>query len=185
MHRAAGVDVSYRGNSYFAALAAFSDGSPEEFRTETGFSPEPYRSKLFFIKEAPIISRLVYGQNIDLLFVNGHGICHPYHFGLATVVGITHKVATIGVARRLVKGEYDWRASRCEGVRFIVQSGRPVGAAVRRRPGDSPIFISPGYGIGVVGAVFQYFTWVRGGKVPEPLRLAHLEARRLMRAALL
>jgi deoxyribonuclease V len=184
MERVGGVDVAYRGSRYWSALAVCAEGADPEITWESGLSSEPYRSTLFFLKEAPLISRLVYGRDMDLLFVNGHGTCHPFYFGLATVVGITHRIPTVGVARRLIRGEYLWRATGSARVHLIVQSGSVVGAAVRRSPTASPLFVSPGYGLTVAEAVLHYFKWIRKGKIPEPLRLAHLHSRRLMRAAI-
>ena len=183
MERVGGVDVAYRGSRYWAALAVCAEGVGPDVTWESGLSHEPYRSTLFFLKEAPLISRLVYDRDIDLLFVNGHGTCHPFHFGLATAVGVTHGIPTVGVARRLIRGDYTWRATGSPSVHLIVQSGTVVGAAVRRSPAASPLFVSPGYGLTVAEAVLQYFKWIRKGKLPEPLRLAHLHSRRLVRAA--
>lgn len=184
MERVGGVDVAYRGSRYWAALVVCAEGADPDLTWESGLSHEPYRSTLFFLKEAPLISRLVYARDMDLLFVNGHGTCHPFHFGLATVVGITHDIPTVGVARRLIRGDYTWRATGSAGVRLIVQSGIVVGAAVRRSPAASPLFVSPGYGMTVAEAVAHYFKWIRRAKVPEPLRLAHLHSRRLMKATI-
>lgn len=181
MKRVAGVDVAYRGNRYWSALAMFVDGRLDRIEDDRGLSYGRYVSGLFFLKEAPLISRLVFGREIDLLFVNGHGICHPYRYGLATVVGITHKVRTIGIAGRLIEGEYGRRASGRGGIDLITQAGVTTGAAVRRAPGGAEIFVSPGYGLDVAGAVAEHLEWLRAGKLPEPLRLAHVRSREMRR----
>lgn len=181
MERVAGVDVAYRDSRYWSALVIFVDGRFDRIEEDAGLSYDPYISTLFFLKEAPLISRLIYGRHIDLLFVNGHGICHPYRYGLATVVGVTSKVRTIGVARRLIRGEYERVATPCTVIDLITQRGFVLGAAIRRTPQAAELFLSPGYGLTVPEAVAEYLTWARVGKVPEPLRLAHIHARKMRR----
>jgi deoxyribonuclease V len=107
LSRVAGVDVSYRDDHYASALVTFEGYEVANIKVKAGVSKEPYTPSLFFLKEGPIISDLIYKEPIDLLFVNGHGICHPYSYGLATVVGMTHGIPTEGVARELIKGDYD------------------------------------------------------------------------------
>ncbi len=177
----AGIDVSYDGNRYGTALVTFCDEKLERIKTDEGELNSPYVSKLFFLREAPVLSRVLFGEAIDLLFVNGHGVCHPYFFGLATVVGWTHNIATIGVAAKLIRGDYQRLPSRHPGVDFISMRCQVVGAAIRLEKFTRPLFISPGFGISLDQAVSQYLHWVRVGKLPEPLRLAHLEAHRLVK----
>jgi len=82
------------------------DEKLKDIKVDQGISNEPYRSTLFFLKEAPIISKLIYGKSIDLLFINGHGICHPYLYGLATVIGLTHGIPTIQISPYICKKRY-------------------------------------------------------------------------------
>lgn len=181
MERVAGVDVAYREGRYWSALVTFADGRLDSIVEDSGLSPDPYVSGLFFLKEAPLISRLIHGRPIDLLFVNGHGICHPFRYGLAVAVGITHRVRTIGIARRLIRGDYGRMATNCPGVELITQAGRVTGAATRRTPGGAELFVSPGFGLTVEEAITEHLKWVKGGKVPEPLRLAHMHSTKMRR----
>ncbi len=177
----AGVDASYDGDRYAAALVMFRDGKFDSVKTDEGPLSTPYVSSLFFLREAPILSRVLFGEPIDLLFVNGHGVCHPYFFGLATVVGWTHNIPTVGIASRLIRGEYGRTPSRHPGIEFITLRCNVVGAAIHLKGFARPLFVSPGFGVTLDGAIQEYMRWVRIGKVPEPLRLAHLRAHRLLR----
>ena len=177
----AGIDTSYDGNRYATALTIFRDGKLDSIKTDEGELTTPYVSKLFFLREAPLLSRLLSGENIDLLFVNGHGMCHPYFFGLATVVGWTHNIPTIGIASRLIRGDYGRVPSRHTGIDFITLKCQVVGAAVRLKNFTRSMFVSPGFGVTLDEAIQKYVQWTRDGKVPEPLRLAHLKAYRLLK----
>jgi deoxyribonuclease V len=177
------VDVAYRDDRYFSALATYKNGKLEGVKTDTGISGGRYVSSLFFMKEGPIVSRLIYGEKIDLLFVNGHGICHPYNYGLATVVGFTHRVPAIGFADRLIEGDYGRIPSQDPSFTYITQEGRITGVGVRSETRKRPAFLSQGFGITIERMMREYLKWAAIGKTPEPLRLAHVESRRIAREA--
>lgn len=186
----AGVDASYDDRRYGAALVVFQDDETWEVVTCEGEVESPYVSGLFFLREAPVLSYLLHGRKIDLLFVNGHGICHPYFFGLATVVGWTHGIRTIGVASRLIRGPYETPSLKAPlgqlpqgqvGISAVTLKGQVVGAAIRLKEKGRLVFISPGFGVSIGDAIRNYMDWIRCGKAPEPLRLAHLHARALLR----
>jgi deoxyribonuclease V len=176
----AGVDVAYRGDRYFSVLAAFRDEKLFSVKTDEGLSRSPYVSSLFFLKEGPVISKLIYGEKMDLLFVNGHGICHPHHYGLATVIGLTHHIPTIGVARRLIKGKYEKIPSPDPDISHITQGGKITGLEIRAPGRKRSVFISPGFGISTEQTIAEYLQWSQKGKLPEPLRTAHIQTRRGM-----
>jgi len=173
-----GVDVAYRGDLYFAALATFTDGKLFRVKTAGGFSPYSYVSSLFFLKEGPVISKILDGEKMGLLFINGHGICHPYHYGLATVIGLTHHIPTIGVTRRLIKGSYGRIGSSDPDVVYITQENRISGVEIRREGRKRPLYISQGFGITLERTIAEYFKWVGKSSFPEPLRIAHIESKK-------
>jgi len=173
----AGVDVSYNGTSYHAVLSIFQNGKITNVKKSKGISNEPYRTSLFFLKEAPIISQLIYREPIDLLFVNGHGICHPYRFGLATVIGLTHRIPTIGIAQRLIAGGYGEAASMYPDMRFITGDDRILGVAIGNTKSKRPVIVSQGFGISLERTIREYLRWTKNGKIPEPLRLAHIHGK--------
>lgn len=178
MNRVAGADVSYRGNYYASALVVLEGTKTALIKTGFGMSSIPYKPSLFFLKEGPIISELIYGESIDLLFVNGHGICHPHAYGLATVVGMTHGIPTIGFARELIQGEYDIAPSASPDMDYVAQKGIIKAAAIRTSKSKKPVYISQGFGISLKRIIEEYHRWTIRSKVPEPLRLAHLHAKK-------
>ena len=173
-----GVDVAYRADRYYAALATFTDGKLSDIKTTEGFSPYPYVSTLFFLKEGPAISKIICGEKMGLLFVNGHGICHPHHYGLATVIGLTHHIPTIGVTRRLIKGGYGRIPSPDPDLTYITQEGRITGIEVKTEGRKKPLFLSQGFGITLERTNSEYLKWSPGRRLPEPLRIAHIQTRK-------
>jgi deoxyribonuclease V len=174
----AGVDVSYQYDRYFAALVIFRGNEVANIKFKTGLPREPYTPSLFFLKEGPIISEIIYGESIDLLFVNGHGICHPYSYGLATVIGMTHGIPTIGFARKLIKGDYNETPSGNPNMSYISQKGVITAVATTTPRSKKPVYVSQGFGISLKKTIEEYRRWAIRGKVPEPLRLAHLHAKK-------
>ncbi len=177
MRRVAGIDVSYQGNRYTAALVMLEGQKLTDIHIKSGISHDLYRPSLFFLKEGPIISELIYGESIDLVFINGHGICHPYSYGLATVVGMTHGIPTIGFARELIKGKYGETPSGSKNMTYVTQRGIIKAVAIKPPKGKKPVYVSQGFGISLKKTIEEYRRWAVHGKAPEPLRLAHLHAR--------
>ena len=178
--RVAGVDVSYRENAFLAALVIMNrEGrGVVKVKISGGQSPYPYRSGLFFLKEGPLITGIIEGEAIDLLFVNGHGLCHPHGWGLATVVGYLSSVSTIGVARGLIKDSCDSTSPVRPGVTAIFRNNKACGLSVLRAGFRRPLFLSPGFGVSLDQTLTEYESWTTMGRFPEPLRLAHLYSRR-------
>jgi len=173
-----GIDVSYQDSHYVSALVIFDRLKIVTVDVKSGVSHELYRPSLFFLKEGPIISEHIYGESLDLLFINGHGICHPYSYGLATVIGMTHGIPTIGFARDLIHGKYDEIPSESRDMTYIAQKGIIKAVAIKLPNGNKPVYLSQGFGISLQKTIEQYRRWATHGSVPEPLRLAHLHAKK-------
>lgn len=174
----AGIDVSYQDSRYVSALVVFDGLKIVTVDVQSGISHDLYRPSLFFLREGPIISKHIYGESIDLLFINGHGICHPYSYGLATVIGMTHGIPTIGFARELIKGNYDEIPSGSQNMTYIAQKGIIKAVAIKPPKGNKPVYLSQGFGISLKKTVEQYRRWALHGSVPEPLRLAHIHTKK-------
>ncbi|MBO3769305.1 MAG: endonuclease V [Thermoproteota archaeon] len=60
----------------------------------------PYVSTFFSFREGPPALRMLrrFGDEYDILLVNGHGLAHPRKCGLATFLGVVLRKPTIGVA---------------------------------------------------------------------------------------
>jgi deoxyribonuclease V len=108
----------------------------------------------------------------DLLFLDGHGICHPRGLGLASHIGVSLGKPSIGVAKSRLCG--DFREPKLGKPESIVFGKRQVGWAFRGR--FRPIFISPGNMVSLDESLKVTLRCLRNHRLPEPLRLAHLYA---------
>jgi len=143
----------------------------------------PYIPGLYYYREGQIIVEVLKKLQAepDLLMVDGHGIAHPKSCGIACHLGIDFDMMSIGCARKLLvgnnvpvrelKGNY-------QPVRF---RGKEVGVAYRSKDGVKPIFISPGHQCDTEYARNIIIRCLRGFRMPEPIRLAHLFANKYKR----
>ena len=174
--RVAGVDVSYVGDVAASACVVVG-GDLKVLESASTVTPVsfPYIPGYLSFREGPAIEAVVeHVSGFDVVLVNGHGVAHPRGFGLASYVGTRLNVPSIGVARSILVG--DLREGETEAT-----LGGDVVAAEVRRPGHAPIYVSPGHRISLSTSVEIVERMAGVGRLPEPLRLAHLEARRMLR----
>ena len=108
----------------------------------------PYIPGLLSFREAPAIINAFYTLKTrpDLLVIDGGGINHPRFAGLATHVGVSLDVATIGVAKSLLCGTGEVPEEEGES-RIIKYHDRAVGYYLRSKKGCKPIIVAPGHKI--------------------------------------
>ncbi len=179
--RIVGVDVAYSGNNAFVALSCFEISGlrlwDEILETTVSL---PYIPTYLSYREGPLILEAISGSShkIEALMVDGNGILHPEHLGLASYVGIKAGIPTIGVAKNLLCGEFRWPDVK-KGE--IILNDKVVGYALLGGKAKNPVYVSPGNMISLEKAreITESFM---GHRIPEPTRRAHQMAKKgLMR----
>lgn len=133
-----------------------------------------YIPGLFMLREGlPLINTLRKLRNdIDVTFVNGHGILHPRRCGLASYVGLVLDMPTIGIAKKLLCGVLGDKG-------IVVDSGtlHPLGKQVTAN--SSKFFASIGHKVSLdTTAKLAVELTVKHGKYPYPLYLADLHSKK-------
>ena len=130
----------------------------------------PYIPGFLSFREGPAITKAYRKLKTkpDIVMIDGNGILHPIKAGLATHVGIILNTPTIGVAKSLLLGVVKNRR--------VYVDGEVRGYELYTKKGCKPIYVSPGHKISLKTSVKVVKDCVRGHKLPEPLRLAHLYA---------
>lgn len=146
----------------------------------------PYIPGLLGFREVPALAeawaRL--DPRPDLVLVDGHGIAHPHGLGIASLLGVVLDVPTIGVAKSVLVGEVAGPLPDTPGaVATLVWKGRQIGVALRTRRGANPLYVSAGHRVSLPTALEWVTRTLRGYRLPEPTRLAHLAAGALRRQA--
>lgn len=178
----AGVDVAYDGDRAWASLAIYNIASGRLLRTECVESQAifPYIPTYLAYRELPVVGALV--SRIEpgsILMYDGNGILHPEGFGVASHAGVMFGLPTIGVAKRLLCGVV--KEGGDPAVEEVRVDGRLAGYAVSRGQ-KSPIYVSPGHGVGHSQSLELVQTFLRH-RIPEPIREAHFAAVEARRSA--
>ena len=177
--RVAGADVSFKGNHGFGSVVVL------DYKTLKLLSYSlsrvtvkiPYIPTFLAFREVgAIVSALKkLRDKPDVLLVDGHGMLHPRRCGLATHLGIVTGIPTIGVAKKGLIGEV-----RGEGrVRPVYYKGEVIGFEVYTSKNKKPIYVSVGHMVTLRDALEVVLKTVKPGfRLPEPIRLAHILAKR-------
>jgi deoxyribonuclease V len=183
----AAVDTAYGfgGEKLYAAAVVLSFPQLEEVERIYHCGPIdfPYYPGLFYFREGPVIldTLVRLEHHPDLLIVHGHGTAHPRRIGMACLIGLDFDLPTIGCARKLLSGTSRPVGESRGSSQPIFLQGREVGLAYRSKDRVKPIFISPGYKCDLSFARDIIVKCLRGYRLPEPLRIAHLFANKYKR----
>ncbi len=138
----------------------------------------PYIPGLFYFREGPSLIAALSNleSEPDLIMVSGHGIAHPRQCGIACHIGIGFERATIGCARRLLYGRHRPLDEAKGSSHMIRNKDADIGVAYRSKDKVKPIYISPGHMCDHRLSRDLVVRCLRGYRLPEPLRIAHLMA---------
>ena len=178
----------YRGDeaTMYAAAVLFERGNPQPLEVATAVMepPMPYRSGFLAFREAPVFRLALEGiaGAYDLLWLDGAGVAHPRRAGIATQLGVTLGLPSLGVAKTRLVGEsapLGDAAGSFEELRF---EGDLVGYTVRLRKRSNPLFVSPGHRCSARAALDFVLEHGDGFRQPFPSRAAHEHANAARRA---
>ncbi|MGD8536415.1 MAG: endonuclease V [Candidatus Aminicenantes bacterium] len=137
----------------------------------------PYIPGFLAFREGPVF--LVAYRKLktkpDVTLVDGNGIAHPRKMGLASYVGVTLDICTIGCAKTPFYPTDSPPENRGACSFFKDDKGDRVGLCLRTRLGVKPIYLSPGHRIDFIHAKEVVLQCSRF-RIPEPLREAHKRA---------
>ena len=143
----------------------------------------PYITSYLTFREMPILLDLLEevkraGRLSEVLLVDGSGMLHPRHAGIATHLGVSTAIPTIGVTKKLLCGQVDLSDFAPEESRPVLYEGKLIGVALRTTAGSSrPIFLSCGHRVNLAFCENLVRRLLTGRRLPEPLywadRLSH------------
>lgn len=187
VEKVAGTDISYLREKRLALGAVVLMSYPRLEVLETATSRVevlfPYVPGLLSFRELPaLLPALEKLEGVpDLILVDGQGIAHPRGFGLASHLGVLTGVPTIGCAKSRLLGEAGEPGREVGDWVPLLHEGRTVGAVLRTRAGVKPLYVSVGHMVDLASAVEAVLACLRGFRLPEPQRRAHLLTEELKR----
>ena len=180
-----GMDVS--NNLYDPSHRIYAAGVVLKFPTmelieQTGVVEEqlfPYIPGLLGFREAPSLVHAFKNlkQRPDLLMVDGHGISHPRGLGIASYLGVLLDIPAIGVAKSILIGRPAAPLPPEVGSRVpLVWKGKQIAMLYRAKARTNPLIISCGHKVSLTTALELVSQCLKGYRLPEPTRQAHLIA---------
>ena len=135
----------------------------------------PYVPGYLSFREGPAILAAIGGLKIlpQIMLYDGTGIAHPRGLGLASHMAVLTGIPSIGCAKSLLCGECEEPGTEKGDWTELWLENRVVGACLRTRRGVKPIYVSPGSGFTVQGAVEFVLSMCGKYRLPEPTRIAH------------
>jgi deoxyinosine 3'endonuclease (endonuclease V) len=167
-------------NSHGKALAAavtLNSGKKGVIEVSHAVTPLlfPYVPGYLTFREGPAILAAIGGLKTlpRIMLYDGSGIAHPRGLGLASHMAVLTGIPSIGCAKSLLCGECREPGSEKGDWTELWYENRVVGACLRTRKGVKPVFVSPGSGFTVKGAVECVLSLCYKYRLPEPTRIAH------------
>lgn len=185
VEKIAGVDISnnpYDPNKMLfgsIVLLSYPSLAIKESQTKETQEEFPYIPGLLGFREVPTLLQ-IYQQleeRPDLIMVDGHGVSHPRGLGIASHLGVLLDVPTIGVAKSILVGKSAQDLPEEVWSRVPLEwRGKEIGVCLRTKKRCLPLIISAGHKISLNTAVEWVMRCLKGYRLPEPTRQAHLAA---------
>lgn len=180
----AGADVSVDRERarIFAAVVVLSvpDLKVVEVRRSAMAPDFPYLPGLLTFREGRVLVAAFEQVQTpcDLVLFDGQGLAHPRGLGIASHFGLLLGIPTVGVGKSKLVGDFEEPGPEKGSSSPLLYKGEQVGTVLRTRTGVNPVFVSPGNLIDHTSAVDLVLATCTRYRLPEPTRLAHLEAGR-------
>lgn len=177
----AGVDAAYDVDHAYAA-AVLLDAKSLETMEEAVIELDidfPYIPGYLAFREMPAFLTALRAMQSkpDVLFVDGHGILHPAHCGIACFIGIETGLPTIGIGKSRLVGEIAKQLPDVGDASPVRLDGKIKGYAFRGSESKNMIYVSPGNRITPKTAL-EITRMACRHRIPEPIRLADMAAHR-------
>lgn len=138
----------------------------------------PYVPGLLSFREVPLILAACEGLTVtpDLFIADAQGIAHPRRLGLASHLGLILGTPTIGCAKSILCGQHGDLGEEPGDYTQLLDKGEVIGAALRTKRGVKPVYVSIGHRVDLKASIQWVMACLRGYRLPQPTRLAHLAA---------
>src|ERR1700744_4534212 len=175
-----GADISFNKYSevVYAGIVLFKYPELTVIEQATAISKTkfPYISGLLAFREVPALLEAWEKLTVkpDVMVLDGQGIAHERRTGIATHFGLLTDVPSIGSAKSRLYGKYEEPGNHIFDESPMYDKGELIGIALRTKKNCNPIYISPGHRIDMTQSVAVIKNCIKGYRIPEPTRQAHL-----------
>ena len=139
----------------------------------------PYIPGLLSFRELPLLVSAFnkLSNKPDLILVDGQGLAHPRRLGIASHLGLFLDIPTIGCAKSRLCGTHKLLTSNKPGsYTQLIDNDEVIGVVLRTKSKSKPLYISIGHKIDLPSSIHWVKKCLKGYRLPEPCRMAHLAA---------
>jgi len=167
------------GDPATAAAVIARDGRATATRIVHGLAGARYAAGLLYLREGQVLEEVVrqLPDRPDVLVVNGTGLDHPRHAGMALHLGHLLDLPTVGVTHRPLCSEGQWPDDEKETISPLTRDGQTVGYWVRTHDGARPLVAHGAWRTSPETAAEVVLDVTTRFRTPDPLRLARQVAR--------
>lgn len=176
----AGVDVSYNitSNLTQAFIVLLDYQTLHLISSVKAIVPTtfPYIPGFLSFREIPAILEAMkqLPEIPQMLMVDGQGIAHPRHMGIAAHLGVLLNMPTIGIAKKKLTGFHQepgmTKGDQTDLLEY--KTRHKIGTVLRSKDKVKPLFISPGHRVDQDSAVEIAMHCLTKYRLPEPTRIA-------------
>jgi deoxyribonuclease V len=145
----------------------------------------PYVPGLLTFREGPAVIEVFrrLKTSPDIVLIDGHGIAHPRHMGIAAHIGLWLDRPTVGCAKSRLCGTFDPPGPTRGDRSPLVYKDEVIGTVLRTKDRVSPLFVSPGHLCDMESCVDLVLSLSGKYRLPGPTRLAHAYVNQIRREA--
>lgn len=176
--RIAAVDAAFpRDSGQVRAAAVLMDfPSMEPVSQQVAQVPVtlPYIPGLLSFRELPAILQAIdqLPEQPDVVLCDGQGLAHPRRFGIACHLGVATGLATVGVGKSRLCGEFSEPGLEKGDCAPLMDGQDRIGMVVRTRSHVRPLFVSAGHRLSLETAVRLVLETTSRYRLPDPIRAA-------------
>lgn len=136
----------------------------------------PYVPGLLSFREIPVLIETIALLKTapDAWMVDGQGIAHPRRLGIAAHLGLVLGQPTVGCAKSILCGTHGPLGDVAGSETPLEHQGERIGTLLRSKAKSNPLIVSPGHVCDHESVLALVRACLRGYRLPEPTRLAHL-----------
>lgn len=141
----------------------------------------PYIPTFLSFREGPAVLAAIgkLKHPFGAICFDGQGYAHPRRCGLASHMGVTLDLPTLGVAKSRLIGTFQEPATPAGSASPLMDDEEQIGVVLRTRDGVRPLFLSIGHRIDLPSATRLALACVTRYRIPEPTRQADIEVAKL------
>lgn len=181
----AGADVAFSMDKQQVLAAAVVYDRLEQRVMEVAHARQeaeiPYIPGFLSFREGPALVAAIgkLHHEFGVICFDGQGFAHPRRCGLATHVGVSLDLPSIGVAKSRLTGTYHEPALQVGASSPLMDGPEQLGLVLRTRAKVKPLFISVGHRVDLDSAVAVVMACCTRHRLPEPTRQADIEVAKL------